>query len=222
MKWTSELLNRGTVTLPDYSGVRVLMMPFHLHDPKGSLPESLQPWVKALRTMVAVSPCQKGTGYLTIDEATVQSGRTHRRPGLHVDGWAGDAGDSGVWSYGGGWGAREGGMVMATNILGSVAYEQNFDGEPKAYGDCEHLRSQCGESTPLVPGVIWWLSALTVHESIPHNTTVPRQFIRISMPSNAGWPASNTANPLGILPTGPVWSERPAAFTRYGDVSPMD
>lgn len=196
-------------------------MPFHLHDIAGTLPENLQGYGSALDVMRrAVGPTQReGVAYLTVDERQIERGASQRRPGLHVDGWHRDGqqatfGGGGMWG-GGGWGRL--GMVMASTHIGAVAYVQDFDGEPAEYGDCEHLRSQIDPDAKvtLYPGMAYGCGSLTVHESIPSPETCARQFLRLSLPSNAGWPASCTPNPLGIQPGGPILPARPSAYTNY-------
>lgn len=102
---------------------------------------------------------------------------------------------------------------MAASVLGSVAYRQDFTGQPKEFGDCEHLRRQCLEPVPLSPGRIWACTAMTVHESVP--SVGPRQFVRVSMPSEAAWPVGCSVNPL-VRPSGPICGPRPREFTEYG------
>ncbi len=60
----------------------------------------------------------------------------------------------------------------------------------------------------MLPNRVYHCGPLTVHESLPVWQTVPRQFIRISMPSDAPWYEGYTENPLGIKPTGPIHPRR--------------
>lgn len=227
MKWRSQVTDVGAVALPAPSGVRVLMMPFWLHDIRCSLPDFLAEWRAALTDLVEVAPCREGTGYLTIDERWTPAGTTQRRPGLHVDGWSVDGVDSGSWGGGGGgggWGKGENGMLTIASHVGCAAWNQEFDGTPLPYGDCEHLRGQCHDEAREVlrAGTVYHLTGLTVHESIPLGAPAFRQFVRVSMPSDAGWPVSCTPNPLGILPIGPLMEKRPQAFTAYAPTPPSD
>jgi len=218
----SVVENLGTEMLPEFKGDRVLMMPIHLHDVKASVPENLKRWIPFIEKAVELGPCKQGTAYLTIDESVVESGRHHRRPGLHVDGWQDEGGTEhgGGWGGGGGWGSQTTGegMIIATNYLGSVGWHQEVEGWPKIYGDCEHLRPKLNmnKMVPFLPNTLYRLDGLTVHESIPVRKTVSRQFFRLSMPSDGVWPSSNTPNPLCIMPEGKITSPRPEEFTKYG------
>jgi hypothetical protein len=206
------------VKLPEFKGIRILMMPIHLHDIDNSLPSNLDHWKPTLKKMVEMAPCKSGTAYLTIDECEVQKGDTHRRPGLHVDGWKDDS-NAGGWGGGGGWGAQGLGMLIVSSHLGSRGWNQSYLGEPKKFGDCEHLRNQflTKHAHNFLPNRVYRLDGLTVHESIPLETDCKRQFVRLSMPSEADWNISNTPNPLGIQPEGALVEPRPDEFTKYGN-----
>ncbi len=206
MSFKSHLKKVGQVKLPQPTGIRVMMMPFHLHDPDGSLPDYIRPWSDVLNVMCAGD---EGIGYLTIDEAIIPDGETHRRPGMHVDG-VGPKGDlSGGWGGGGGY-AGTYGMKMVSSHVGCRAWEQTFLGMPGPDGDCSHLASQIDPRTEVImgPGEVWHCAALCVHEALPMDGMTYRQFCRISMPSGSPWYEGYSANPLGIQPTGPIHTAR--------------
>lgn len=204
----SEVIHCGHVALPEFTGTRVMMMPFALDAPSDSLPATLTQWKPALESIVTHSKVKKGVGYLTIDEAHVKAGTTHRRPGLHVDG-IGPNGTIGGWGGGGGsWGQN--GMLVAASHVGCRAWEKNFDGQAVSNGDCAHLRDQCCEEDQIVMGAgeVYWCGPLAVHESLTMTADCARQFVRVSMPSDAPWYEGYTVNPLGIQPTGPIHAAR--------------
>lgn len=224
----SSVRKLGTVIIPPATDLRVLMMPFHIADPRGSLPESVGLWRNTIADMIAMTAHRDGTAYLTIDEQWIPKGRTHRRPGFHVDG-LGPEGAAGSW--GGGWSGDSQdvddnpkelhrlpyvGMLLAASAIGCRAWTQEFHGWPLPNGDCNHLADQCraDAETIMQAGGMYGLSGLTVHEAIPMAERTHRQFIRISMPSAAPWNDSNTPNPLGIQPEGPIIGPRPARFMR--------
>lgn len=204
MSFASEIREVGTVEFPRYTSTRIMMMPFHVHDLE-SLPDELAPWRPVVATLRG-DEYEAGVAYLTIDEADVAAGTTHRRPGLHVDG-VGPDGGYGVWGGGGPWGAR--GMVVAASVAGCRGWVQDFDGVPGG-DDCEHLRPQCRPDSEVVMAAnrAYWCGPSAVHESIIHAETTRRQFVRLSMPSTAPWFDGYTANPMGVLPTGPVLPAR--------------
>ena len=223
MKWQSTVERVGVTKLPTFESTRILMMPFELRDVGGSLPVEILRWWDVVSVVALMGQLYEGIGYLTIDEQFVGRCQHHRRPGLHVDGWANPV--PGTPDYGsGGWGGGGGGGVWGKNGFlvvasdaGSRAWRQEFDGEPGDWGDCEHLRPQlCPQAAiTLEGGSVYQLGALTVHETLPARCDQFRQFVRVSMPSFADWPASNTANPLGVQPEGRVVGPRPSAFTEY-------
>jgi len=206
-RFLSTLHVLGPVVLPTWGNIRIMMMPFHTDDVYGSLPSDLRRWAKTIQQMVAGAPA--GVGYLTIDEAPVRKGETHRRPGLHVDG-IGPDGKAGGWGGGGGYGAN--GMTMVSSHIGCRAYAQTFDGAPGPDGDCAHLASQCDKhrAVDLKPEMIYLCSPLTVHEALPMSEDTWRQFCRVSFPSDSPWYEGYTENPLGIKPTGPIHPRRSA------------
>ena len=227
----------GSVSFPEFSSTRVMMMPFLLEDIRGTV------HLKAYRSLliqilVAANKqgYEKGIAYLTIDEAIVVKGETHRRPGIHVDGLCptetgkscaassgGWGGGGGGWGGGlsGGWGGSSPppagkqkednahiGFFMAASEYGCQAWRGDFDGFPKETGDCSHLASQFTENNLLLePNRLYGLSPLAVHQSIALDKDIYRQFIRVSMPSDAPWFKNYTPSPYGILPEGPI---RPA------------
>jgi hypothetical protein len=207
---------KSTVTLlspvvfPEFSGIRVMMMPFLLSDVKGSLPDTLAGYLPLLTAFEHRSYEIDPVAYLTIDEALVPAGETHRRPGLHVDG-VGPDGFAGGWGGGGGgWGKQ--GMVVAASHTGSHAWEQEFHGDPGFNGDCAHLRNECREDSvrPLLGGFAYFCGPLTVHEATRMPAPTKRSFLRISMPNSCPWYDGYTENPRGVKPTGPIHPARVA------------
>ena len=205
MRFQSHLRSLGHVQLPDYSGVRVMMMPFLFDQPRKSLPSSLAHWRELIARLVAQTSTRVGVGYLTIDESHVPRGRTQRRPGLHVDGGRGKG-----WGGGGGGAWGKSGFVLASSHGGCSAWHQEFEGEPGIENDCEHLRDQLKPvaRVRMQPSVAYVCSPLCVHEATPLDASVFRQFVRISLPSDAPWYEGYTRNPLGIEPAGKVLPAR--------------
>lgn len=202
----SRFQHMGSVELPEFTGTRVMMMPFVLG--QDSLPESLAHWHLTIRRLCFFKPQYLDkVGYLTIEEKVVPASRTHRRAGLHVDGVYRNG--PGAWG-GGGWGSVETGMLTVSNQVGCRAWNQLFTGWAGDEGDCEHLREQAlpERARTFQPGEAFWLGGLCVHESLPQAQDTPRQFVRVSLPSTAPWFDGYTVNPLGILPTGPILPRR--------------
>ena len=203
----SHIRQLGLIAFPAFAGVRVMMMPFKFRD-RASLPASLGGWVDVVMGLCSlVRSHEEGVAYITIDEAVVQAGETHRRPGLHVDG-VGPDGSLGGWGGGGGYGKS--GMLTASSVVGCRGWSKDFVGTPGLNGDCAHLADQCRDDEAIIfePNGAYWCSPLAVHESIPMRESTRRQFARLSMPSDAPWYEGYTKNPIGVQPAGPIHPRR--------------
>lgn len=199
----------GEVELPEFSGVRVMMLPILIGEVE-SLPDFVENYKALFRTLCEVNQALKHkgkVGYLTIDEKTVEPGGTHRRGGLHVDGIYN--GQAGGWG-GGSWGSAGNGMLTVSNPAGCRAYHQSFEGWPGNEGECDHLLDQCdvSNSTLFKANTLYWVDGMCVHESVPQLEVVDRQFVRLSLPSNGPWFEGYTENPLGVLPSGEILPRR--------------
>ncbi len=215
----------------DFQNLRILMMPIVFGD-NATVP--YKDCYAMLDIMCRVMPQHKDkVVYLTVDQKMVEPGKTHRRSGLHVDGyphteadkmyvgksgiWAGNA-HGGTWGGGGGWGGgnkslywHDGtGLLTVSSVEGCRAWKQTFDGEPKVEGDCEHLRDRCREENEVVLGAnkLYWMSPGCVHESILMKEWTARTFVRVSLPSDCDWYEGCTPNPLGVKPAGRTASKR--------------
>ena len=208
----SEIQEVGTVELPKFSGVRVMMLPFRLED-VATLPSSVASWRQTVAALIEMSPVRSGVAYLTIDESEVLTGETHRRPGLHVDG-IGPDGRAAAWGGGGKYAAS--GMLLVSNIVGCRGWSSEFSGYPGLNGDCEHLSDECYAKEAIVmrPGQVYFCGPLAVHEALPMRKIVKRQVCRLSMPNDCPWYEGYTRNPLGVEPTGSIHAPR-SGFMAY-------
>lgn len=206
MQFESKIINKGIVTFPNFSGTRIMMMPFLLEAPEATLPEFATHYIKLLSEMITKNDIKEGIAYLTIDEAYVKKNTTHRRPGVHVDG-IDENGLCGGWG-GGGWGCS--GMLQSSTVMGCKGWNGTFNDFPLANGDCVNLLEQLSskEETYLIPNNLYQLNSMAVHESIPQTQDGNRQFIRLSNPNNGNWYKGYTENPLGIKPTGKICASR--------------
>lgn len=197
--FNSEVKNLGSFQLPEFSGIRWMMLPFHMEDIENTIPN--HQWHDTIKKMVDMAPVKSGVGYLTIDESFVPKGEFHRRPGLHVDG-VDENGSIGGWGGGGGWG--NGGMIVASSHTGAKSWTGNFKNTIGSNGDCSHMRDDLREEDAiyLLGGIAYFLNETAVHETIPMISDTNRQFVRLSMPSNAPWYEGYTENPLGVKPNG--------------------
>jgi hypothetical protein len=204
------------IPLPAFGDDRIMMMPLTIGD-MSSVPASMDRWKDTLQAMFDVRPQHAGkTGYITIDEKRVVPGASHRRGGLHVDGIY--HGSAGAWGGGpdspngpgGSWGSAGNGMLTVSSHAMCRAWNGVFEGWPGDEGECDHLESKIATDagTLFEPGRLYWVDGLCVHESIPAETTVDRQFVRLSLPNTGPWFEGYTVNPLGVLPTGPILGPR--------------
>lgn len=205
----------GRVELPGFTGTRVQMMPFLVHDPAGSLPAPFAPWLDLL-SRISQHSGARGVGFITLDEAELRRGDYHRRPGLHVDCGGPLLAHGGAPppppKHGGsppapgphGASSRRGGMYVVASACGSRGWVGEFPGEQADEGDCDGIRGALGRATRLEAGELYWANSHFVHETIPVTSAGPRQFLRVSMPSDSPWHADYTPNPLGVVPTGAI------------------
>jgi hypothetical protein len=208
--FTSAYRAMGDLEFPAFTGLRVMMLPVVIDD-ADSVPPAYADWRAAFLRLSSFAIQHAGeVGYLTIDEAHVSAGETHRRPGLHVDGWY--RGEAGGWGGGGSWGGGDTvgggtGMLVACSSDGARIWSGTFAGRPDPDGGCEHVRSQLGPAWEMVPGIAYWCSPLCLHEAVPAREAGPRTFVRLSLPSKAPWFHGYTKNPL-VRPTGPILPSR--------------
>lgn len=201
--FTSKFSKVGVTSLPPFSGTRVMMLPILIGD-VDSFPDFVHQYRPTAHNLFLIKPEYFGrVGYLTVDEKVVDSRQTHRRAGLHVDGGSGRGWGGGTWAH------RSTGMLTVSSHPGCRAWAQDFLGEVGDEGSCDHLRDEIlSEGTVLGAGEVYWMDGLCVHESIPQPNSVARQFVRLSLPSDAPWYEGYTENPLGVLPTGPILPRR--------------
>ncbi len=210
----SQCVSLGQVSLPKFQGTRLQMMPFLVHDPDSSVPAELACWLPLLRG-IAVHSEEVGVGFLTIDEAELRKGEHHRRPGLHVDCGGpllAHGGSPPPPGHGGspppkpnhGASGGGGGMYLLASSVGCRGFLGSYDDSQGDDGDCEHLRRELVGGFDMEGGKLYWANHHFIHETLPAKRSGPRQFVRVSMPSDAPWHANYTQNPLGIVPSGRI------------------
>jgi len=204
--FTSKFHKVGLVSLPKFSGTRVMMLPIVIGDTL-SLPDFVGHYRESAKSLFNMAPSHTGrVGYLTVDEKLVNPNQTHRRAGMHVDG-----GDGRGWGGGGSrpWASNATGMLTVSSHPGCRVWAQDFNGEVGDEGSCDHLRDELiSEGIVLGAGEVYWMDGMCVHESVPQSFAVNRQFVRLSLPSTASWYEGYTENPLGIMPTGSILPRR--------------
>lgn len=195
----------GTVTFPDYSGLRCLMMPYVQGEPDSVPDEYAEYW-----DIIASTFLERGAvGYLTIDESPVQAGAPHRgdraRYGRALHTEAGRLPGHTDLRWGGSWGGRanvrleRGVQVLLANSVGgtcalwdTVHENTSSDGD---IGDQADLYPY-DEAVVMEAGEVHLIGVLTPHESLPVRANVNRQFLRIVGDGVHGREPYFTVNPL--------------------------
>ena len=198
-----KVWNHTPIKFPEYTGLRIMMMPVILDSWLG-IPPNYYGLVQRLYDVME-SRFKGEIGYLTIDEQELEPGETLRRGGLHVDGYY--HGRCGAWGGGGGWGSVGNGMLTISSTPHCKAYLGTFNGKPGDEGECDHLILP-NEGEIFDAGHIYWVDGACVHESLPVTENTKRQFVRLSMPNNGPWFEGYTENPEGIKPSGEILPRR--------------
>lgn len=194
-----------TITFPEFSGVRCLMMPFIQGEPD-SVPKLYHRYSEIIRDVHFV----KGDiGYLTIDESVAHAGKPHRGTraktdrALHTE--AGRR-PGVIYAWGGGkWGGgvevtldRDVELLLANNLDDSCAVWDAEHEDTSEDGDIGHAATQYPyeRATLLKAGEVHRIGILTPHESLPVRETCRRQFLRIISSGVHGREPYFTRNPL--------------------------
>ena len=92
-KYTSEVIKTSDGSFPEFKGERFYMVPFFK---KEGLPMESKHWQPTVDQMLQGVDTDQEI-YIMIDQSFVKAGTSHRRPGLHIDGYwvASESGHSG-------------------------------------------------------------------------------------------------------------------------------
>jgi len=177
------------ITLPQFTGIRCLMMPYIQGDP-ASVPVEYRDGYEEI-----IESCyfKRGDiGYLTIDESLVKKGLPHRgdraktKRALHTE-VGRIPNKTYVWG-GGGWGKShqvtldaDVGILLANNLDDSCALWDAEHEDTSEDGDIGHLSRNYpySEAHFMKSGEVHEIGILTPHESIPVKKDINRQFLRI-------------------------------------------
>ena len=214
-----------TITFPEFSGIRCLMMPYIQGD-SASVPDTYAPY----RDIVDSVFLQKGDiGFLTIDESLAIAGTPHRGQrakygrALHTE--VGKVpGQIYCWGGGGGWGVpspspspkpspkpkpkpkprhrvtldRDVSILLANNLDDSCAVWDAEHEDTSLDGDIGHAAADYPYSNAifLKAGEVHKIGILTPHESLSVQRDFNRQFLRIVSSGVHGREEYFTRNPL--------------------------
>jgi len=203
----SEAFNTiSDIEFPEYSGIFVNMMPIIF-----GVNESIPDFAKQYAEIINKCSLQPGAvAYLTIHESYVESDKSQRRGGVHVEapnfqsfGNGDRFGGSLSMSWGGGaWGglSQDKGIYMAST-----------DGNTSLYDEIVYQRDIHGGCNPTtepyfcLPSMMYWITDLTPHEALLPRNSGYRQFFRLVSEEVSIWfKRHNTPNPLGVKPSCPT------------------
>ena len=181
MKRRSKCVQLSPVEFPAFKGERHYMIPFYKSKP---LPAYLKRWqrtVDAMLSAVIVPPDQRL--YLMIDEAFVQAGTAHRRPGPHIDGnWVEHPSEHTAHSTGRP--LKPETLLLASSVSGCVGYSGPYSGPIGIGGDVSHLVLSKMKKIRLEAGYCYAGNVEFVHESIPLEADASRTLVRINVPGH--------------------------------------
>lgn len=181
----SNVQQRGFVPFPEFTGERVYMREF---TKAAGLPPDLARWQDTVDAMLD-GVDTSGPIFLMVDQAPVKVATTHRRPGLHVDGYWNPA----LYAHGHGGGhgghridgAESEALILASDVLGCAAYVGRFDGQPGDGGDCAHIDASGLLRVDMEPGRAWAGHTLhMLHEALPVRRDCLRTVVRLNV---RGW-----------------------------------
>lgn len=202
----SIVQQRGAVTFPAHTGERVYMREFRKST---GLPAHLSRWQSTIDAMLDGVDTD-GPIYLMIDQGVVKATSSHRRPGLHIDGYwnpaisahggggrhSGTPSDEGRGGHGGGrhcsgadsWANADyrdlEGLILASDVSASRAMVGWFDGLPGEGGDCSHIDVSDMQDIRLAAGTCYAGNVTMLHESLPVAADCLRTLVRLNVP---GW-----------------------------------
>ena len=201
------------VTLPRFSGIRCLMMPYIQGD-SASVPDIYAPYKDIVDSVFL----KKGDiGFLTIDESLATAGTPHRGQcakydrALHTE--VGRVpGQIYCWGGGGGWGKpspepkprhrvtldRDVRILLANNLDDSCAVWEAEHEDTSLDGDIGHAAASYPYDRAIFmkAGEVHKIGILTPHESMPVQQDFNRQFLRIVSSGVHGREEYFTRNPL--------------------------
>jgi hypothetical protein len=185
----SKIVQIGNVSFPSFNEERLYQIPFKKNIP---LPEELSHWQPTVDSMLVGVDTDEEM-YLMVDQGTVEKGTTQRREGVHIDGnWEITGHSTGhrvmAWDTGGGrWSTKNlttGGIILASNINGTKAYEGEVAGIVGEGGDCSHLDLRGLHTVEMQSNVAYLGNVTMLHEAVPAPQAHNRTLVRITLPAS--------------------------------------
>lgn len=196
----------NTISFPQYSGIKCLMMPYIQGDPE-SVPVHIRKHYSDIIENTVLEPCD--IGYLTIHESHVEKGnpqRGHRAKyarALHTEAGMLVHPKSGIkkLAWGGSYNTtldKDTEVLIASSVPNTCAVWDELEMNTSEDGDIGHLayRYPLDSAHILNKGEVKKLNILTPHESLPVKSSMNRQFLRIVSNGVTGKEAKFTFNPI--------------------------
>lgn len=172
-RYESVLQEHGKVEFPEFLGERLYMIAFRKGSP---LPKILRRWKKTIDAMLAkVTISKKVELYFMADEAYVQKGTPHRRPGPHIDGH---------WSTTGTLQHYDETILLASSVAGCYGYVGPYYGEFGPGGDVTKMDLSKLDRLMMKSNRVYAGNVTMVHESIPLKESCQRTLVRINVPGH--------------------------------------
>ncbi len=190
MQHSSYVEQRGKVNFPEFTAERVYMKEFYKE--KG-LPSELSRWQSTVDSMLEGVDTD-GPIYLMIDQGVIKGGTSHRRGGLHVDGyWNPRIGAHDGTRHIGSW--KTGGwvncdfkdkeaLILASSLTAARGYQGIWEGSCGEGGDCSHINTSNLKEVVMHAGNIYAGNVTMLHESLPVAEDCIRTLVRLNVP---GW-----------------------------------
>jgi hypothetical protein len=201
----SEMQERGRVQFPLFAGERHYMIPFFQSE---GLPAHLSHWQPTVDAMLEGVETYAPI-YFMADQAVVQAGQPHRRPGVHVDGyWHPDlsahggghrgsghggfppshrgSGGHGGRHMAGGWDvvdfSEPEALILASNVSAARAYIGEYAGPIGEGGDASRVDTTNMRILPMQRNITYFGTVETLHESTHVYADSHRTLVRLNCP----------------------------------------
>lgn len=181
----------GTVKFPAFMAERVHMQEF---TELGGLPNHLARWQSAVDAMLSsvsgIDPEDKI--FITIDQGVVEKNTTHRRGGIHIEGyWSAEIScHTGIRDEGAAvepWSEQALShpeiTIIASDVSGCRAFVGEYSGEILEGGDCSKIDTSSLKQIVMEPGKVYAGNVTMLHESIPVRQDCRRTVVRLSIQS---------------------------------------
>ena len=188
----------NSVNFPTFLGERHYMVKFLKEE---GLPKHLERFQDTVDDMLLnIDTKYKGKSqpiFFTVDEQFVKKGKTHRRGGVHIDGYWNE--DLRCWGNSGGWGSipnngwgtsgwkfKDGfitpeSIVLASSQSACKGYIGEYEGDIGEGGDCSNIDLSVLDSFMLEKNKVYRGNVMFLHESVPVSEDIERTIVRLNI-----------------------------------------